>query len=61
VELVRRYGDPARHRHGIQIEINRKLYMNEQTLDLDQAGYLRLTTDLKALVEQLMATDPRTL
>jgi N-formylglutamate deformylase len=35
--------------------------MNEQTLDLDQAGYLRLTTDLKALVEQLMATDPRTL
>src|SRR5256885_8160980 len=39
------------------IEINRKLYMNEQTLDLDQAGYLRLTTDLKVLVEQLMATD----
>jgi N-formylglutamate deformylase len=51
----------AEHRHSIQIEINRKLYMNEQTLDLDQAGYLRLTTDLKALVEQLMATDPRTL
>jgi N-formylglutamate deformylase len=61
VELVRRYGKPAEHRHSIQIEINRKLYMNEQTLDLDQAGYLRLTTDLKALVEQLMATDPRTL
>jgi N-formylglutamate deformylase len=59
--LVRRYGKPAEHRHSIQIEINRKLYMNEQTLDLDQAGYLRLTTDLKALVEQLMATDPRTL
>jgi N-formylglutamate deformylase len=56
-----RYGKPAEHRHSIQIEINRKLYMNEQTLDLDQAGYLRLTTDLKALVEQLMATDPRTL
>lgn len=61
VELVRRYGKPAEHRHSIQIEINRKLYMNEQTLDLDQAGYLRLTTDLKVLVEQLMATDPRTL
>ena len=34
VELVRRYGDPARHRHSIQVEINRRLYMDEQTLEL---------------------------
>ena len=33
VELVRRYGDPARHRHSIQVEINRRLYMDEQTLE----------------------------
>jgi N-formylglutamate deformylase len=59
VELVRRYGNPADNRHSIQIEINRKLYMDEQTLELDQAGYLRLTKDLQALVEDLLALDPR--
>ena len=59
VELVRRYGNPADNRHSIQVEINRKLYMDEQTLALDQAGYLRLTTDLQALVENLLAFDPR--
>ena len=32
VELVRRYGDPARHRHSVQVEINRRLYMDERTL-----------------------------
>ncbi len=28
VELVRRYGRPAEQRHSLQLEINRKLYMN---------------------------------
>jgi N-formylglutamate amidohydrolase len=28
-ELVRRYADPAHHRHSLQIEINRALYMDE--------------------------------
>lgn len=59
VELVRRYGRPAQQRHSIQVEINRKLYMNEQTLAIEQAGFDRLRTDLRALVEQLLATDPR--
>ena len=59
VELVRRYGNPADNRHSIQIEINRKIYMDEQTLELDQAGSLRLTRDLQALVEDLRALDPR--
>jgi len=59
VELVRRYGDPANHRHSIQVEINRKLYMDEQTLALDSAGYARLHADLRAMVEMLLATDPR--
>jgi N-formylglutamate deformylase len=59
VELVRRYGDPARHRHGIQIEINRKLYMDEQTLEILPEGFARLQRDLQALVELLLATDPR--
>lgn len=59
VELVRRYSDPARQRHSVQIEINRKLYMNEQTLALDHTGYARLRTDLQALVHMLLAHDPR--
>ena len=60
VELVRRYGDPARHRHGIQIEINRKNYMDEQTLEIKPEGFARLQGDLRALVDLLLVTDPRT-
>ncbi len=33
VELVRRYSKPAEGRHSIQLEVNRRLYMNEQTLE----------------------------
>ena len=32
-DLVRRYSAPARGRHSIQIEINRKLYMNEERVE----------------------------
>ena len=59
VELVRRYGDPARHRHSIQVEINRKLYMDEATLAIDPAGMKRLQQSLRGLVDLLLATDPR--
>ncbi|TAL30301.1 MAG: N-formylglutamate amidohydrolase [Alphaproteobacteria bacterium] len=31
VEIVRRYADPARNRHSLQIELKRSLYMDEQT------------------------------
>lgn len=60
VELVRRYGDPARQRHSIQVEINRKLYMDEATLEL-HAGFEPLRRDLRSLVALLLATDPRQL
>lgn len=60
VELVRRYGDPAANRHSIQLEINRKLYMNEETLALTP-GFERLKTHLQSLVGRLLATDPRQL
>jgi N-formylglutamate deformylase len=59
VELVRRYSDPARQRHSIQLEINRKLYMNERTLELIPEGMARLQRDLLALVQRLLATDQR--
>ena len=60
VELVRRYGDPAHDRHGIQLEVNRKLYMDERTLDL-LPGAARLRADLRALSEWLLTVDPRRL
>ena len=33
VELVRAFADPARGRHSLQIEVNRRLYMDEATLE----------------------------
>lgn len=60
VELVRRYGDPARNRHSIQVEINRKLYMDEATLQPHE-GFARLRSDLQRMVQQLLETDPRSL
>ena len=60
VELVRRYSDPAAQRHSIQLEINRRLYMNEETLELT-AGFNPLKAHLQSLVEMLLKTDPRQL
>jgi len=60
VELVRRYGDPAADRHSIQVEVNRKLYMDEDTLQ-PHAGFEPLKAHLRQLVERLLATDPRNL
>ena len=59
VELVRRHGRPEESRHSIQVEINRKLYMDEATLALDEASAARLQEHLRSLVEMLLATDPR--
>jgi N-formylglutamate deformylase len=58
VELVRRYGEPTQHRHSVQIEINRALYMNEQTLEITP-GFAPLYENLKQLVLALQAFDPR--
>ena len=60
VELVRRYGDPLAQRHSIQVEINRRLYMNEETLE-PHAGFAPLQAHLRRLVQELLATDPRKL
>jgi len=60
VELVRRYGRPAEHRHSLQLEINRKLYMDEATLAMTD-GFAPLQADLRSLVDRLLQTDPRTL
>ncbi len=58
VELVRRHSSPALHRHSIQLEVNRRLYMDEESLRL-HAGFGRLRDDLEQLVLMLLTTDPR--
>ncbi|MDP2819184.1 MAG: N-formylglutamate amidohydrolase [Polaromonas sp.] len=60
VELVRRYGAPQQQRHSIQLEINRKLYMSEETLEIND-GFAPLKSSLQSLVQLLLATDPRSL
>lgn len=57
VELVRRYGDPARGRHSVQLEINRRLYMNEETLALTE-GFEPLRAHLRQLIDWLAAMQP---
>ena len=52
VELVRRHGRPAEHRHSLQIEIKRTLYMDEDSLE-PNAGYVRLERDLARLMAVL--------
>ncbi len=52
VEIVRRYGRPAEHRHSLQVEIKRGLYMDEQTF-APNAGYGKLEADLRRLTEML--------
>ncbi len=52
VELVRKHGRPAEPRHSLQIEINRRLYMDETTLE-KSAGFAALQADLARLVEAL--------
>ncbi len=49
-ELVRRHGRPDARRHALQIEINRRLYMDEATRE-PNAHYPKLKTDLDGLLE----------
>jgi len=52
VELVRRHGRPGERRHSLQIEVNRKLYMDETTL-ARISGFAALQANLTLLLEAL--------
>jgi N-formylglutamate deformylase len=54
VELVRKFGRPTEHRHSLQVEINRGLYMDEQSLQKN-AGFRRLQEEITALCAALRA------
>ena len=52
VELVRAYADPAAGRHSLQLEINKRLYMDEGTL-APHAGVAPLQAQLMALLDAI--------
>ena len=54
VELVRAYSDPATRRMSLQVEVNKRLYMDEKTL-AKSAGFARLENDLASLVDVVLA------
>jgi N-formylglutamate amidohydrolase len=49
VELVRAFSDPAAQRHSLQIEVNRRLYLDEKTLEKSD-GFDQLRANLDRLV-----------
>ena len=52
VELVRAYSNPRANRHSLQVELNKRLYMDEATLERT-AGFGELQRNLHALLEAL--------
>ncbi|MEO7057445.1 MAG: N-formylglutamate amidohydrolase, partial [Caldimonas sp.] len=53
VELVRAYSKPAARRHSLQLEINKKLYMDEATRE-QSAGFAPLQQHLAELVDTVL-------
>jgi len=54
VELVRAFSDPAANRHSLQVEVNRKLYMDERTRE-KSAGFEKLRADIGGLLGAVAA------
>lgn len=53
-EIIRKYSDPSCERYSIQIEINRRLYMNEETCEKNE-GFDVLKQNLETFVLNLGA------
>jgi N-formylglutamate amidohydrolase len=53
VELVRAYSNPAQRRMSLQVEINKRLYMDEATREKN-AGFAPLQKNLAALVDAIL-------
>jgi len=54
MELVRRYSEPGRGRHSLQLEINRALYMDERAVRKHE-GFAALEATLRELSRALAA------
>jgi len=53
VELIRAYSDPGAGRHSLQIEINKRLYMDEKTLQKN-SGFGKLQRNLGELLRAVL-------
>lgn len=53
-DIVRTYGKPAQQQHSIQIEINRAIYMNEQTCERSPR-YGTLKADIERFLARFVA------
>ena len=54
VELVRAFSDPKAGRHSLQVEVNRRLYMDERTRERN-SGFGTLQGNLARLLERVAA------
>ena len=52
VELVKAYSEPRRRRHSLQVEVNKRLYMDEATRSR-HPGFAVLQADLSRLAEAI--------
>jgi N-formylglutamate deformylase len=53
VKLVQAYSNPAAGRHSLQVEINKRLYMDNDTLE-PHAGFDALQHNLMRLIDALI-------
>lgn len=53
---TRNYGKPSENVHALQIEVNRALYMDEQSIARSD-GFVTLANDLARMIEALAAVD----
>ena len=51
--ITRHYGEPERDVHAIQIEVNRDLYMDEETFEIKESGIEKLREVCRELVVEL--------
>jgi len=49
VELIEKYSNPTRGYHSLQLEINKSLYMNEETCEKN-ANYEKLKRDIESII-----------
>ncbi|MBQ0131306.1 MAG: N-formylglutamate amidohydrolase, partial [Comamonas sp.] len=52
VALIGRIGQPQYHRHSLQIEINRRIYLNEDTREAN-AHFAQLQQDLQQVMHEV--------
>ena len=52
VELVRAFSDPKSQRHSLQVEVNKRLYMDENERS-KSSGYAALRANLTRLIEAI--------